>query len=84
MRASRWPRLLYRRFVPFGDVFPIHQVIEERLEVVRPPVAIIDIVGMLPYVAAEDRLGAMHQRIFAVRRFRHGDLAVLDGEPAPA
>src|SRR4029077_20706311 len=48
------------------------------------PVAIVDVVGMLPYVAAEDRGAAVHQWILAVRRFRDGELAVLDREPAPA
>jgi len=74
----------YRRFVPFGDVVPINQVIEEHFEVVRPSVAIIDIVGMFPYVAAQDGLGAMDQRVLSVRLLHNDDLAILDREPAPA
>src|ERR1035441_1137195 len=84
LRQSRAPRLLHRRFVPFGDVVPIDQVIEERLEVVRPSVAIIDVVGMFPYVAAEDGFGAVDQRVLPVRRLHNDDLAILDREPAPA
>src|ERR1700679_640874 len=76
-------RLFDRLFVHLRDVVPIDQMIEERFQIIRPPIAIVDVVGMLPYVAAEDRLAAMYQRIFAVWRFRHGNLAVLDGEPAP-
>ena len=59
-------------------------MIEERLEVVRSSVAIIDVVGMFPYVAAEDGLGAVDQRVLPVRRLHNDDLAVLDREPAPA
>jgi hypothetical protein len=58
-------------------------MIEERLEVVGASVAIVNVVGMLPDVAAEDRLGAMHQRILTVRRLHHCDLAVLHRKPAP-
>src|SRR5262245_42494802 len=77
-------RSLHRRVVHLGDVFPIDQVIHPGLEVVGPPVAIVDVVGMLPHVAAEDRLAAVHQWILAVGRLGDGDLAVLDREPAPA
>ena len=59
-------------------------MIDERLEVVRPAVAVIDVVGVLPDVAAEDRLGALHQRAFAVGGLHDRELAVLDGDPAPA
>src|ERR1700730_4327154 len=66
------------------DVFPIDEVIEERLEVVGTSVAVVDVVGVLPNVATEDRLGAIYQRLFAIRGLGHDDLAVLDGEPSPA
>ena len=39
---------------------------------------------MLPHVAAEDRLHAVHQRVLAVGRLGHLELAVLDREPGPA
>jgi hypothetical protein len=59
-------------------------VIEERLQVVRSSVAIVDVAGMFPYVASEYRLGAVDQRGLPVRRLHDDDLAVLDREPAPA
>src|SRR6202049_2788507 len=65
-------------------ILPVHQIIDEGLEVVRPAVAIVDVVGVLPYVAAEYRLGTMHQWILAIGRLHHDDLATLDREPAPA
>src|ERR1700759_5843862 len=66
------------------DVFPVHQMIDERLQIVRTAVAIIDVVGVLPDVAAEDRRGAMNQRALAVRGLGDLQLAVLDRQPAPA
>src|SRR5215472_18285874 len=59
---------LDRLLVHLGDVIPVDQVLHERLEVIRPAVAIVDVVGVLPHVAAENRLGAVHQRVLAVRR----------------
>src|SRR5204862_131413 len=65
-------------------MLPIDQTIPERLKVFRTGVAIIDVIRMLPHVAAEDRRGTFHQRIFAVGRFVDRELAVLDGNPTPA
>ena len=59
-------------------------MIDERLEVIRAAVAIIDVVGMLPDVAAEDRRGAVHQRALAIGGLGNLQLAVLDRQPAPA
>src|SRR5580658_8394370 len=81
---SRDGALFRRRFVHLGDVVPVDEILEERLEVIGTPVAIVDVVGVLPHVAAENGRGAVHQRILAVRRLRDGELAVLDREPAPA
>src|SRR6202163_4448506 len=75
--AWLWRRLFRRRFVHLGDVVPVDETLEERLEVIGAPVAIVDVIGMLPHVAAEDGRSAVHQRILAVRRLRDGELAVL-------
>src|SRR5262249_48100045 len=87
-RAERAARLRVtfslRLCVELGDVIPIDEMIDERLEVVGPPVAIVDVVGVLPHVAAEDRRRALHQWALAVRSLGDDDLAILDGEPAPA
>src|SRR6202022_3116782 len=66
------------------DIFPVDEIIDERLQVIRTAVAIIDVVGMLPDVDAEDRGRAMHQRVFAVRRLGDFELAVLHRQPRPA
>src|SRR5262245_2920847 len=59
-------------------------MIAERLQIIRTAVAIIDVVGVLPDVAAEDRRRAMDQRAFAVGGLGDFELAVLDRQPAPA
>src|SRR5207248_2105674 len=50
----------------------------------RTRVAIVDVIRVLPNVAAEDGRGAFHQRALAVRRLVDHQLAVFDGDPAPA
>src|ERR1700739_3684917 len=59
-------------------------MIDKRLQIVRAAVAVIDVVGVLPYVATEDRGCAVHQRILSVGGLRDFELAVLDLQPAPA
>src|SRR5512136_1837409 len=56
-------------------IVPIDHVIDKGLEIVGPAVAIVDVIGMLPHVAPENGLRAVHQRAFAVRRLAHDDLA---------
>src|SRR5690606_32425862 len=52
--------------VELEHVVPVDQVIVERLEVLRPGVAIVDVVGVLPHVDAKDRRAAVDERVFAV------------------
>ena len=59
-------------------------MVHEGFEIIGPAVAVIDVVRVLPDVAAQDRLAAVHEGAFAVRGLRDHDLAVLDREPAPA
>src|SRR5690349_20857034 len=53
--------------VELGDVVPVDEVVDKGLQVVGTPVAIVDVIGMFPDVAAENRGGAVDQRILAVR-----------------
>ena len=66
---------LLRCLEHFGDVFPIDQIIDERLEVVRAPVAVVDVIGVLPDVAAEDR--AWRREPAGFRRSRSSSLSIL-------
>src|SRR6266403_2684980 len=70
--------------VQLVDIVPVDQAVTERLQIVGTAVAIIDVVGVLPDVAAENRRGAVDQRAFAVRGLGDFELAVLDRQPAPA
>jgi fatty acid/phospholipid biosynthesis enzyme len=38
------------------DVFPVHEIVEPGFEVLLPGVAVIDVITVLPDIAAEDRL----------------------------
>ena len=67
----------------FGHVLPIDQVIEKRLEIIGASVSVVDVVRVLPYIAAQDRDRAVDQRVLAVRGFHDLDPPVLDGHPAP-
>jgi hypothetical protein len=40
--------------------------------------------GVLPDIAAENGLAALHEGVLAVERLHHDDLAILDRKPAPA
>src|ERR1700730_14557263 len=64
-RAWLRRRLFHRRFVHLADVVPIDKTLEERLEIMGAPVAIVDVIGVLPHIAAEDWRGALHQRVLA-------------------
>src|SRR6266478_7284280 len=66
------------------DILPVHQMIDKRLQIIRTAIAIIDVVGVLPDVDAEDRRGAVHQRVLAVGRLGDFELAVLHRQPGPA
>src|SRR6476661_11149405 len=68
----------------FVDIVPVDEMIDERLQIVRAAVAVIDVVGVLPNVAAENRRRAVNQRALAVRGLGDFELAVLDRQPAPA
>ena len=41
---------------------PVDQVVEERIDVVRASVAVVDVVGVLPHVARQHGVGAVLQR----------------------
>src|SRR6266436_3815892 len=66
------------------DILPVHQVIDPRLQIIRTAIVIIDVVGVLPDVDAEDRGGAMDQRVLAIGRLGNLELAVLHRQPRPA
>src|SRR5262245_25825516 len=74
---------LLRLFEHRLDVLPIDEMVEKGLEVFRAGVAIVDVVAVFPHIDAEDRRGAVHQGVLAIRGLGDLELAVLDGEPGP-
>src|SRR5580704_9058763 len=59
-------------------------MVDKGLEVVRATVAIIDVIGVLPNIAPQNGLRALHQGAFTIGGLRDDDLSVLDRQPAPA
>src|ERR1700761_7505523 len=76
---------LRRLQLRFG-VFVVRQIIDPVLQIVRTNVAEIEVVAVLPYVTAEERLPfSSGERIGAIRRARHLQLAVRSKhQPHPA
>src|ERR1700686_702579 len=66
------------------DFFPVHHV-PPRGEILRPAIVVLQVIGVLPYVVAEDRIKALGERIILVRRADDLYLAArLASEPCPA
>src|SRR5580658_6964220 len=73
-----------RRCEVLGDEVPVHEVVEEGLDEVRPPVLVVEIIGVLPDVDGEERGLPLRQRIHGVGRLRHLERAAIEHEPGPA
>src|SRR5208282_5606643 len=80
--------LLLLRLVIFGDLVPVHHV-PEGLEIFGPAILVLEIVGMLPDVAAEKRLAFdaadsfAHQGVILVSGRNELDFAMVDDQPGP-
>src|SRR5262245_26858008 len=66
------------------DMLPIDQIVEPCLEIFRPEISIVDVISVLPDVAAKQRPAAVNERVLAVRGLGDLELAVLRCKPAPA
>src|SRR5216683_583244 len=76
-------RPLRRLVVATADLVPVHDV-PEGVDVLRPPVLVLEVVGVLPDVEAEDRRVATDERRVLVRE-AVDDQALADGhQPRPA
>lgn len=68
-----------------SHTFPINHAVQERIHVIRTAVAVVDVVGVFPYIAAEQRfLAAEAKWVHAVWRGGHFKLAIVFNEPSPA
>ena len=80
----RWLLRGRRLGVHLFDLVPVDEIVEPGFEIFRTRVAVVDVIGVLPHIAAEQRPAAMHQRVLAVGRFGHFQLAVFQRQPGPA
>src|SRR3981189_2889742 len=70
--------------IALGDLAPVHGI-PPRLEVIRTAVLVVEIIGMLPDVIAEQCTLAVHDRLVLVGADLDRELAVLaDGDEHPA
>ena len=81
--AFLWALCSDARFrVEFGDVVPVHDL-PPGVEVVGTFVLVVEVVGVFPYVAAEDGRaldgGGVHQWVVLVRGAGDGEFAVFAG-----
>src|SRR6476620_1389827 len=83
-QIAAFSALLRRECEHLLDVIPVDQIVEPGLEVFWPEIAIVDVIRVLPHVAAKQRPAAMNKRVLAVWRLGDFELAVLEREPAPA
>src|SRR2546428_11536846 len=66
-----------------GDLRPVHHV-PPGVDVVRAPVLVLEVVGMLPDVDSEERGLAVRDRVVLVRGRDHREVAPVLDEPGPA
>ena len=67
-----------RRETPVGELF------DEDFQEVRAAVLEVEIIGVLPHIADEQRCFAIRQRRFSVRRFDDFQLALIGNQPDPS
>src|SRR2546428_12787293 len=66
------------------DKVPVDQMVEEGLDEIGPPVLKVQIIGVLPHVAGEQRGRAFGERVYRVGGARDLELAAVSDEPGPA
>ena len=79
-----WVRLFLGVMQTLFYVTPVDEVIEPALEVFGAGIAVVYVVAVLPDVAAENRCGAVNERVFAVGGFHDFQFVVFQREPRPA
>src|SRR5262245_20894491 len=75
--------LLQRHLVAFAHLIPVDHV-PPGLEVVGAAVLVVEVVGVLPDIDAEDRELALHERAILVGGAEDLEMPAIDDEPAPA
>src|SRR5208283_5111476 len=85
IRPNKNSRLLAERLlITLVDIFPVHYV-PPRLQVLRAPVVVLQIVRVLPHIVAEDGMKALRNGTVLVRRGDDLHLALaVAGQPDPS
>lgn len=85
-RCSMFTQSLARdgELVSTGHGFPIDEIGRERIDVLRSEIAIVDIVGVLPHVAGQQRSVALGQQRVGIPGLGHGKLIAIEHRPGPA
>ena len=66
---------LFRGGIVGAHLTPVYDI-PESADIIRAPVLVMEIVGMLPYVDAEDRRIAFHIRTVLIGRAIHVEIAL--------
>ena len=66
------------------DVIPVDQIVEPGLEVFWPEIAVVDVISVLPHVAAKQRPAALNQGVLAGGRIGDFGLAARERDASPA
>ena len=54
-RGAETELLIDRGVISFCNILPIHEIIDEGLEIIGPAIPVIDIIGMLPNIDGQNR-----------------------------
>jgi hypothetical protein len=69
--------------VAFRDIVPIHEIVDEGLEIVGPAIAVVYVISMLPDIDGQNRHRPLDQRIFGDPVFETEILPSLTMSQAP-
>src|SRR3989344_5669228 len=69
-------------FIPPPHLFPIDNI-PKNLHVLRPPVLVFEVIGMLPDIETKERNAAFRERRILVRSLHDGERPVRENEPRP-
>ncbi len=67
-----------------GHEVPVEQLVQERFDVIRPRVAIVDVIGVLPHIGRRECFRVVLHRKISIRRLHCLKTISTVDEPRPA